>query len=895
MQDNLELDDRVIDLAADALQQPAEERELWLQQVCNGDAELRRAVDEALALEIEMGPFLTKPWLDFTRLPSPFEPGEKLKDGRFEIVREIGQGGMGVVYAALDHRLNLKIAIKAAKPGFQRLLTPELTSALKVRHPNICLLQDVHTEHTELGEIDFLSMELLDGITLAEYLEEHGPLAEPQARGIARQLCAGLAEAHRSRVIHRDLKTGNVILCPDDKGGTRAVITDFGLAGLDPAGIAGTPRYIAPEIWEGKPASKASDIYALGVILYELVKGPLISPPLSPAMSETEWQSCEGPCQVPPPKVEEEGLSKRWVRTLRACLQPDPDARPADALQVLAGLEKPHSGLLPLLLVPVLLVSALLSPPVWNRIHNLLWPPPALRLVVLPPAGAESSAIISGGALQDVSRRLSTLRSGARSVIVIPPGEAKELGAETPEQALKRLHATHALQTSATKQGDDTVVQGTIIDVETQTHVRDFSFRYNPATLGALPGALAGEVSSGLGLQGVSPAESLSPAATAPYDRGTYLLYEQGTQTETAVQLLEEAARLDPRSPLPLAAMVDAEIRRFGETKDSGHITRAENALQTAESLAPDSVSVHLAAGKLYENTGKLEKALEEYLRVKELAPANLDTAIRSAWVYHKLDMPDKAIGEFRRAIALNPKYYRPYGYFGVFYFERGNCSAAIEQFQIAIQSAPGLDWAWSNLAACYERLGRYPEAEQALSNALKLRTNPGALNNLGLLLESQGKDEEAVSYYQQAIALKPNQSLYRLNLADEERRLGRMKAARAEYRQGLRLIQLELQQDPQNATARSLAAYCGARLGDRAWAEGEIAQAVHSAPGDERILRQAVLTYEALALRDRSLDAVARATPEILRELDHERDLADLRQDPRFRQLVEKSNPGGR
>lgn len=119
-------------------------------------------------------------------------------------------------------------------------------------------------------------MELLNGQTLSAYLATVGKIRQEEALDIACQICAGLAEAHHRGIVHRDLKSGNIMLCNDVDGSQRAVITDFGLAGEStscPRETAGTPAYMAPELWRDDKASKASDIYALGVILYEMVAG----------------------------------------------------------------------------------------------------------------------------------------------------------------------------------------------------------------------------------------------------------------------------------------------------------------------------------------------------------------------------------------------------------------------------------------------------------------------------------------------------------------------------------------------------------------------------------------------------------------------------------------------
>lgn len=872
-----------MDLVADALQRPPEERELFVQQACEGDEELLRAVNDALAWETRNASFLTAPWMEFTRLIRPFAPGEIVAD-RFEIVREIGEGGMGIVYEAIDGKRHLRIAIKAAKPGFQRLLSPELEGALKVRHSNVCLVNQIHTAQTQYGEIDFLTMEFLEGETLAERLDREGAMPEPAALSIARQLCLGLAEAHRSGVIHRDLKTSNIILAQNADGSTRAVITDFGLAGndFDSNVVAGTPRYISPELWDGKPATQASDIYALGVILYELVKG-----------QQAEWQVSEnGFAEVPSPDSIASLVPGRWAATVKVCLDSSPEARPRDAMQVLAGLEKRRLRLLPLLAIPVLAAATLLSPGVRTWAHDLIWPPPGLRLVVLPPAGSDAAALTSNGALDDVFHRLSHAQSGSRSLAVISPEDARDLGVNTPEQA-KTLHATHALETRTHKEGEDTVIEGAVIDLETQSHVRDFNYRYTPKTVGAVAGAVAGEVSASLGLRPLPSTETLSAAATGPYDRGLYL-FQQDQNYEQSIGFFQEAARLDPRSPLPPTALVEAEIQRFEDTKDPSHLDLAQHYLQIAESLDPDSVAVHLAAGKLNESNGRLEKALEEYLRAKSVAPTNLEAALRAAGAYNKLDMSDKAIGEYHRAIELDPSFYKPYEYLGVFYYFRGQYSEAAEQFRKVIERAPGVYWAWANLSSCLDHLGRKAEAVEAMQHALQLHTSPDFLHNMGALLSSQGRDADAIPYFERAVALNPNEYVYLLNMGDSNRRLGHSKAAGDEYRRGLQLAEAELQQDPRNGSTRAFAAYFAARLGQREWAEAEIAQALHSSPGDNRVVRHAVLTYEALGLRDKALASLTTASPELLRELDQDPDLADLRQDSRFRQLVDKSVTGG-
>src|SRR5947209_9573657 len=229
MKHNADRDHRLMAVVASALQQPLHQRKSFLQVACHDDTQLYQEATETVEWEERMGNFLLEPLLVFKDFEKPFHPGEVISE-RFEIVREIGEGGMGVVYEAYDRKRRQRIAIKSAKTGFCRLLTPELESALQVRHPNICLVNEIHTAATPHGEVDFLTMEFLDGTTLSAALSSGVKFNHEDALEIAQQLCAGLAEAHSSGVIHRDLKSANIILCRLPHGKLRAVITDFGLA-----------------------------------------------------------------------------------------------------------------------------------------------------------------------------------------------------------------------------------------------------------------------------------------------------------------------------------------------------------------------------------------------------------------------------------------------------------------------------------------------------------------------------------------------------------------------------------------------------------------------------------------------------------------------------------------
>src|SRR6187399_2218708 len=200
-----------------------------------------------------------------------FEPGA-IFDDRYRIVGRLGKGGMGEVYRADDLKLGQPVALKFlpeeldSDPARLTQLHSEVRMARQVSHPNVCRVYDV-------GEYDghtFLSMEYVDGEDLASLLRRIGRFPEDRAIEVARQMCAGLAAAHDRGVVHRDLKPANIML----DGNGRIRITDFGLAGAAGEALrAGTPAYMAPEQLGGAEVTVRSDIYALGLVLYEIFTG----------------------------------------------------------------------------------------------------------------------------------------------------------------------------------------------------------------------------------------------------------------------------------------------------------------------------------------------------------------------------------------------------------------------------------------------------------------------------------------------------------------------------------------------------------------------------------------------------------------------------------------------
>ena len=767
--------------------------------------------------------------------------------------------------------------------GSAASLTPELESALKVRHRNICLVNEIHTASTDYGDVDFLTMELLEGPTLHARLSA-GRLEPTEALEIARQLCAGLAEAHRIGIIHKDLKSANIILSHLPDGTPRAVITDFGLAGeaaLESDDLAGTPQYMAPELWRGGAASKASDIYALGVILYEMVTG---EKPFADEPSQNRLT-------VPPtaPSTRARHLDKRWDTTILRCLDASPAARPTDTSEVLDALSGRRSAK-GSFRRPCCFWHSPASPcgsPLLKYFE-----PPSIRLAILPISGSADVAAIGNGALIDVANRLAH-RDDPPTLVVIPASRSLENDVHTPEQARQNLDATHALQITLHREGDDLLARGAVIDLATQTRLHEISGRYRMANAGDLSVALTGALSKALRL-GDAAAEPLAAAATAPYLEALSFLRRDQHGFDRAIPLFRQAIRLDPRSPLPKAGLVEALVLKYGDTKEMKWIAEAEDELQAAETLNPDSVAVLLAAGRLDFSRGRYERALQNYQSVAERQPRNVEVLLRMAAVDEKLDLAKEAIEHYQKAIALEPDYYETYEEFGVFYYGRGEYENAAKQFRKVIQLAPRFINARINLGATLNDMGRDDAAAEALQASLRIKETGRALNSLAAIKAYQGRDADALILYKRALALDANNPIILLNLGDSSRRVSLDADSRLYYQRGSERALAELQNNPRSGPMRAFVGYFAARMGDARRGRQEIDQALQLEPQHKTVIRRAVVTYEVLGERDLALRSAAKATPDLLRELDRHPDLADFRRDPRFRELKAKMQNGG-
>ena len=876
-------DERVMSLLELALVQPQEKRNSYLRSACSGDEELFARVHSYVLAEERMSGFLLEPLFNPASLESPFAPGEVLEQ-RFRIVSEIARGGMGIVYEAFDQKLERRIAIKSAQAGFRKRLPPEVRNASEISHVNVCKIFEIHTAATDRGEVDFITMEFVDGETLTARLAR-GPLPPEEARALGYQLCSGLAEAHRNEVIHGDLKSSNIILGKMPDGSPRAVITDFGLARRPASAqraaqsglLGGTPDYMAPELWKGERASVSSDIYALGVILYELASGR------RPFASEAGWE--QRLTQKPAP-VNSRGGS-HWDRLLRRCLDPDPSRRFSSAGEMAQWLQPGAAGARTRRWLFAAAAAALAVTGGAVAYRNTLAPVDNFRLAVLPFETDAATAAISNGLLHDTGDRLSRVQPGRASLTMIPFRDTFSNRVNRPEDVASKLGGTHALSGSLRQENGFIVVRAHVTDARVNVKLPEWFAKYSPEELRNLPVAMAGMVTQTMGLKPLATSDTVNSAAYPPWSQGVALARSDSKDIDQALELLARAVILDPDSPLTHARLAEAQLSKYKTTSDDQWWNRANDSLQKAQLRNPDDPAVLFTSGVLNESANRFPEAEADLKRAIAIDKNNGDFQRELGIVYRNSGRPAEAVAALLKAISLQPNYYKNYEELGEYYSQRYEYEEAVRQFQTMVEAAPNLSLAHYELSRPYLSMGRYSDSESELRKAMALQETSNVLHGLAASLLFQDRASQALPYFQQALKLGPptnNLFLLYLNWGSAYRRTGQPLKAQAAYKKALDLATRELERRSFNdAYIWACRAYLHARLRQRSMAEEDARVAASKSMGNMSVIWMLVQTYEVLDQRPRAIEALQDAPKWLVERVNHLSDLAGLRQDSRY------------
>ena len=571
---------------------------------------------------------------------APADNAEQIAD-RYRIVRWLGGGGMGRVYEVLDTELGEKVALKVLRAGLTddaiERFRREVRLTRRIQHRNVARMFDIG-DHA--GD-KFLTMELVDGQPLTRELG--GPLPWARLQRLATQICDGLAAAHAAGVIHRDLKPDNILI---ERGTDRAVITDFGIArsgdeaSVTQAGaVIGTPRYMSPEQLAGSDIDARTDLFSLGVILFELATGA------RPWSGDNPITIAVNQATQPPRDLVSPTVPPAYGALVAQCLALDRAHRPASAAEIgetiaaLAAPDSTHRALRPTR-VPT---STPTSVPALTTVSD------ETTIAVLPLACAPADAYLADGVLEDL---IDTL-SATASLRIRPAGLGR--GVEHDPRTLGRdLEVDHVVTGSLRRTPAGLRLSARLISVADGFQIWAQRIECSEAEVLTVSEQIARAIAQALSTHAASRTSAIDPRAVDLYLRARAELRRFWTEhMENAARLLEQAAAFAPGSPQILNALAFASVQTWIRRGNPEAMPVARAAIDRA--MATGHGEAHLASSILMTNQGMLEEGARELAIALVRSPMSSQAHEAAGRILIEVDAVVDGRHHYETALGLDP------------------------------------------------------------------------------------------------------------------------------------------------------------------------------------------------------------------------------------------------
>jgi serine/threonine protein kinase/Tfp pilus assembly protein PilF len=675
--------------------------------------------------------------------------------GHYVIVEPRGRGGMGEVYVATDTRLERRVALKllrldlADSPDRRSRFQWEARAAAALNHPNIVHLYSVE----EAEGLLFITMELVNGRSLRELLDAGAPLALPRAISFASQMAEGLACAHAAGILHRDLKPGNVMVTEDE----RVKILDFGLAKLfaspsaqDPDAVTiasdqtrtgqtfGTAGYMSPEQALGKPLDQRSDLFALGVVLFEMATGrvPFSGGTLAAVFDQLLNQ------RHPAPRALNPSLPVMVEAVIDKAIEKDPERRHQSAAEFLQALRRAGEGA----------ADAAAASPAAD-------PPMRSSIVVLPFADMspqKDQEYFCHGLTEEIINTLTTvpgLRVISRTSAFAFQGkdlEVTEIG--------RRLRVGTALEGSVRKSGDRVRVSAQLVNADDGYQLWSRRFDRELADVFAIQDEIAATIVRELkrGLGGTDASGSATTHMVMPrrgahdtrahdsYLRGIYSLNKWSEESVVqAMTQFSQAIVHDPSLAAAYAALAEGHVWLYsslGIRSAADAVPPARAAIETALELDPDLADAHRVRAAIAMNHDWDRKATETAsARALALQPGSAAAHFSNAWRLILLERQfDRARVGLEEAERLDPLHLQLRTLIGYFHFFRHDYERAFQQFERVLAVEPSFAFAHYALGDVCTQLEQYDRAFAEFEKAIELGGR--SVNHVGVLGYAHGR-----------------------------------------------------------------------------------------------------------------------------------------------------------
>jgi tetratricopeptide (TPR) repeat protein len=864
----------------------------------------------------------------------------------YELSEKLGEGGMGVVYKAWDRKLNRFVALKflsgswadSAEQVTRFQVEAQAISALN--HPNIATIYEID----EAGGHCFLALEYLPGGTLKTALDQLAAagqqLSVEQGLEYALQLTEAVAHAHSHGVIHRDIKSANALFT--ETGAVK--LTDFGLAKLargsnvtQSGSVMGTPAAMSPEQAQGQETDERSDVFSLGVIMFELFSGEL------PFRGENSLAVLHQIVNVTAPLLGQRrsGIPVALERIVAKALERDREERYQSAANLAADLRTLRRELLfgstvqrsslETVAIGTAPVRRRRGPPLKRTLGAaaacvvlgsagwLAWPtvrartvswfraqslPAEKRLAILPfriAGGDSKSHAFVDGLREVVISKLTRIEHKGSLIVVVSPDEVQAKEVSTAAEAGKRLGANLVMTGNMIQTGGQSQLIVRLEDPGSSTllpntETIDLSQPNLMAEAEKVVRMLELELSAGESRE-IRAGDSPNPEATRFYVEGRG--YRTAYNFDLAIGAFRDATGKDPNFGLAWAGLAEVLWQKYKTERDPALLAEAVNDATLAVRLNSGLAAVHIAMSQVLREQGKAEAAEQELQAALKIEPSNVEAFRELGLVYENAARNDQAEALYQKTIDMRPNDPAGYRFLGIFYFNRNQqdlLPKAELNLQRAINWAPDSPLANSNLCAVYVRSGRYNDAIEQCKRSVTLEPNARGYTNLGNAYYSLKQYGEAVQPFQQAVNLAQANYQYWGNLGDAYRWAGVHEKANEAYRYAIRLLEKEI--DRKNAQSRiRLAVYYAsvyALDGNRA-SNIERSRALSEATGalasarSSYVLYRAALVYEQVHDRDKALELLNEAllAGQSPAEVQASPVLEQLRKEKRFLQMT--------
>jgi serine/threonine protein kinase/Flp pilus assembly protein TadD len=849
--------------------------------------------------------------------------------GDYHVLSFIAEGGQAKVYRAKDVKLGREAAVKVLPVELsadQQIITrleKEACLASSLNHPNIITIYGIHRDNSTL----YVAMELVNGKTLHETISE-GRMPIPAVLDTAAQIAAGLSKAHEVGIVHRDIKSRNVMINEDGI----AKILDFGLGKLlpvpgqsideistvsttsstRPGTVMGTVNYMSPQQASGRQVDFHSDQFSFGVLLYEMITGKL------PFAKPTTVQTLASIIEDEPQSITRlnSSVPSGLQAVVKRCLAKKPEDRyesTSDLAKELRELsDRQHHKvsflrrlkiLLGLLLIAALFGGAIYEFSPWiQKTYQRFYPSKTvgIQLAILPFANADNdpvSKVFCSGLAEILTTGLSRLQQFQEGFRVVPASEVRDEGILTVRDARKLFGVTMAITGSVQRAADRIRLTINLVDAATMklvgTRFLDVIggdvVKLQDGVLQAAADLLEVKL-TGREKQVLAAGGTEVSSASESYTTGRGYLqdYQASGNIDKAISSFERAIEKDPKYALAYAGLGEAFWLKYGLTKDAKWADQAQRSCIEALTLDGNLPQVTVALAIFEIGTGRYEQAIKKLQEAMALDPMNPDTYRELGKAYQAAGQLGNAESTFRKAIAVQPKLWSSHNELGKFYFRQGRYQEAEAEYRKVLDISADNTYAQNNLAAMFYQQERYEEAAAMFEKLAA--TKPGtAFSNLGTVYFMMGRYSDAARAMERAIQLDDRSSKLWYNLAAAYQWApGEREKAHAAFLRAAELVEQERHINPRDPDLMIRLADCDSMLGRRQQSRDLVKQALRLAPDDVEIMFQAAVVYEQLGDRPNALEWIGKAIRGgYSRDLiQRSRSLEPLRTDARFREF---------